>query len=206
MLGKISLNISFILYLFVYLPQVIHNRKTENILSLSLLMHFMLYISYWLDVMYGYSCNLQWQYKAVSLVGFILLIVQHLQIINHFKKINNVWIVSIHIFILVMTLSVLCYFFVAPQLFLNESSTNLIGYLSRILFIIYTLPQIIKNKRNPSSSNAINRYFIYLNLIIAILDTLSAWCLNWGLPNKLSGPIITLFMLTLLIQHTLAHK
>lgn len=199
LIGTICLNIAFVLYLLVYLPQIIHNRHSKYIANLSLNMHFILYIGYILDLFYGFSSHLQWQYRAVSMVGLTLLTVQHLQITHYFWTNRNQVIVNVNLLFLFSSGMSIFYFFVVEDSVCSEQTTLLIGYMSRICFLLYTLPQIIKNK-TLKSANAISIQFIYLNLTLAVLDLIAAWCLNWGWPNKLGSPIMVCLMLIMLLQ------
>lgn len=197
LIGNICLNIAFILYLFVYLPQIVHNRNTNHIANLSLKMHFTFYIAYLLDLFYGFSSNLPWQYRMVSIIGVSLLTVQHIQITQFFWiKNKQIWFNSL--FLLSIVISII-YFFTIQQALYSENATLLIGYISRAGFLLYTVPQILKNKRLQSTS-AISLSFVYLNLTLSILDLIAAWCLNWGWPNKLGAPIAVSLMLIMLLQ------
>ncbi|MDP3705014.1 MAG: PQ-loop repeat-containing protein [Legionellaceae bacterium] len=200
MIGAISLNISLALYLIVYIPQIIHNRNNKYLQNLSISMHFILYISYCLDLIYGFSSHLQWQYKTVSAVGLVLLIIQHLQITNHLKQGNQLRLATGYILFLLVTITFISCFLFTEQFDVSQNTILAIGYLSRILFVMYTLPQIIKN-RTQASANAISINFLHINLVLAILDTISAWSLDWGWPNKLSAPITASLMLILLMQN-----
>lgn len=199
MFGTISLNCSFILYLLVYLPQIIHNHQSNHLATLSLGMHFILYLGYFLDLFYGFSSQLPWQYKTVSLVGLTLLTIQHLQITYYWWIKKKLFLTSCNLFFLLSTLSFLFYFFKIDSECFTVQSTALIGYISRVLFILYSLPQIIKNYRI-KYANAITIRFVYLNLALCTFDMVSAWCLNWGWPNKLASPLMFCLMLVLLIQ------
>jgi len=248
MIGAISLNISFVLYLLVYLPQVFHNRKPNHIPSLSLGMHFILYTSYCLDLFYGFSRDLQWQYKTVSVVSLTLLIIQHLQITYHHSprhpersegspgcKTNSLhgfdqpcaksrrslaslgmtggllgmtWgrlLFNFNLFFLLATGLILYYFFVLQDGHLSEQATQTIGYISRMGFLIYTLPQIMKN-RALKTTKAISINFIFLSLTLSMLDMTSAWCLDWGWPNKLGSPLTISLMLIMLMQTRKYHS
>ena len=198
-IGAICLNVAFALYLVVYLPQIIHNQKSQDLVNLSLKMHFLFYIAYLLDLFYGYSCDLPWQYKTVSIVGLTVLSIQHLQITHYFSKLQKRLSVYLNmLFLFGVGLSIV-YFFSINQGIYSESTTLLIGYISRVCFLLYTLPQIIKNKKLKSAS-AISIQFVYLNLTLAILDLVAAWCLNWGWPNKLGSPIMVALMIVMLLQ------
>lgn len=199
MIGAISLNISFVFYLLVYLPQILHNRNSRHISSLSMGMHFILYSSYCLDLFYGFSSDLQWQYKTVSVVSLTLLVIQHLQITGHYQA-QKKWLLFNFNLIFILTAGAsIIYFFIVNQANLSEQTTQTIGYMSRAGFLIYTLPQIMKNRALKSAS-AISIKFIYLSLTLSVLDMTSAWCLDWGWPNKLGSPLTMSLMLIMLLQ------
>ena len=202
LVGTISLNLSFVLYLFVYVPQIIHNRNADHLAHLSVSMHGLLYMAYCLDLLYGFSNHLQWQYKTVSVVGLTLLAIQHLQLTGYFWT-RQAWsAVQVHaIFLLITGLAVL-YFFLIEHGQVSDTRTQTIGYLSRVCFLLYTLPQIIKNNAL-KSAQAISLNFLYLNISLSTLDLISAWCLDWGWPNKLGSPITACLMLVLLLQRRL---
>ncbi|MDP3559448.1 MAG: PQ-loop domain-containing transporter [Legionellaceae bacterium] len=207
-IGMLSLNISFVLYLLVYLPQIVHNRETKHIQNLSISMHGLLYLGLLLDLLYGFSSGLQWQYKTVSIVSLSVMSIQHLQMTRHFWLNSQRLQVGIQILILIATMSVLVCFFALLDRHLPSGLTLTIGYISRICCLSYALPQIIKNTKL-TDANAISVRFIALNMVLIILDIISSWCLDWGWPNKLSTPISLIFMIILLVQqrgHALKRK
>ena len=198
LIGAITLNVSFVLYLLVYVPQILHNRHTHHLAHLSIGMHSLLYMGYCLDLLYGFSHHLQWQYKTVSMVGFSLLVFQHLQLMRYFGMQRKWPWVHMSGLLLMSALGVL-YFFIQQKAQVSENNTLAIGYLSRLCFLLYTLPQIIKNK-TLQSANAISLKFIYFSMTLSLLDLISAWCLDWGWPNKLATPIMLSLMGILLMQ------
>ena len=191
MLGLFSLNISFLLHLILYIPQVLHNRRAEHIKHLSINMHLILFFCYFLDIFYGVASKMQWQYRTVSIVGFTLLIIQYTQIIYYLTVNGNIHNRRIHTVILASCIYCVYHFFVNLNSTISISTTLIAGYISKILFIISVLPQIIKNWQVQNKS-AISIYFIMLNITIACLDTITAWTLNWEWPNKLTSPIMIL--------------
>jgi len=199
LIGKLSLNSSFILYLIIYLPQIVHNRHEKHLANLSIHMHWMLYVGYFLDLFYGFSYQLQWQYKTVSIVSLGLLTIQHIQIVRGFWKNKQMNQVCLNLSLFLLMFIAVIYFFNRLDAHLSPNTTLIIGNVSRIIFLIYCLPQIVKN-RATNSSNAINVHFIYLSLTLSVLDFISAWCLDWGWPNKLAAPISVVLMLILLKQ------
>ena len=199
MLGHASLNISFLLYLVVYIPQVLHNRRLTNIAQLSLVMHFLLYTSYFFDLLYGMASHFQWQYQTVSVVGLSLIILQHFQLTHYFRVTKRFFLMATNLIILTLTLLGLYYFFVSCQRTLNPQTILVIGSIARFCSLTYCLPQLLKN-RFLKSAHAISIRFIYLNLTLAILDTISSWCLDWGWPNKLASPLTVFIMVMMKMQ------
>lgn len=197
MIGLFSLNISFVLHLILYLPQVLHNRRDAHIQYLSINMHLILFFCYFLDIFYGFASNMQWQYRTVSIVGFSLLVIQYTQIIYYLITNGNKHLSRIHTLILASSICCVYYFFANLNGIISVTETLLAGYISKGLFIISTIPQIIKNWRVKNKS-AISIYFILLSITIACLDTITAWTLNWGWPNKLTSPIM-IFMLAMML-------
>jgi uncharacterized protein with PQ loop repeat len=199
LVGTISLNISFVLYLVIYWPQIIHNRKPHHLSGLSGCMHYILYSSYCLDLIYGFSRDLQWQYKTVSTMGLLLLTTQHLQITRYYQS-QKKWLqFTFSLFFTGFIAIVLGYFFIENQANLSKYITQTTGYLARIGFLIYTLPQILKN-RTRQSANSISILFLWSSLTLSLLDMISAWCLDWGWPNKLGAPIAMSLVVIMLLQ------
>jgi uncharacterized protein with PQ loop repeat len=199
LIGSISLNISFILYLILYIPQIIHNRKSENIAQLSSSLHLLLYSSYCFDLCYGFSNHLPWQYKTVSIIGLLLVSIQHIQLIQFFFQNQCQLLAKSGMALLLLSIMGLYYFFNVTQGVLSYQTTLIFGTAARVSGLMYCLPQIIKNK-SLKSARALNVQFLWLNLTLAILDTISSWCLDWGWPNKLAAPMIILMMIIMLTQ------
>ncbi len=221
--GNICLNLSTLLYLIVYLPQLKHNRQTENLSHLSLLMHVFLFSGYMLDFLYGLLTHLPWQYITVSTFGLVLLMIQHSQMTRYFSHIiqNNpqkdeserprlarypiaIWtckpssirakrllnaliLISLTIFVLV----------IVKQSDISQQQATLLGWISRLFFILCFIPQLVKNYIT-KTNHALSRYYLGTHITINCLDFISAWSLAWGWPNKI-GPIVSLMLLTLLL-------
>ncbi len=198
-LGQISLNVAFVIYLIVYIPQIIHNQKVTNIAQLSLGLHFLLFSSYFFDLFYGFSSHLPWQYRTVSTVGLLLVTVQHLQLIKFFIYKRLILLAKLSFAFLLLSMVGTYYFFIIREGVLDNNTTLIIGTVARICGLIYCIPQIIKNRLS-KSSDAINIKFMYINLVLALLDMTSSWCLDWGWPNKLSAPMNVVMMLVMLLQ------
>lgn len=202
-LGQSSLNLSFLLYLFLYLPQVIHNQKQTSLDGLSIKMHMTLYLAYCLDLLYGFGTQLPWQYLSVSGIGWLLLTIQHVQFIQHFKQKNHgAW--QFIFYILLFTFSILLVYGISQKPFSAEEMPYC-GYLAQIGFVIAFVPQILKSQRL-KSAQAISALFILLNFLLAVLDSISAWQLGWGWPNKLGALLGVLLTTVLMLQYRIYQK
>ena len=188
------------IYLLFYVPQLLHNRVLEHIKNFSVLMHILLCIAYLADLMYGFALHLPWQYRSVSIVGVTLVLLQHLQLIHYFWFMKQLWYVNCFILGLISALLLLFYYFVMDPAILRVTTVKLYcGGVSQICFLLYTMPQLIKNYVLRSTA-ALSLIFIYLNLLLALLDTISAWCLHWGWPNKFGSPFMVILMVFALLQ------
>jgi len=196
-LGNLSLNCCFVLYLIYYFPQLYHNQRHLQMAQLSLGMHFLLILAYIFDLFYGYAMHLQWQYRLVSWVGLGCLMVQHWQFIRYFfHERLRVWL-GIQLLMMLIFMLLLCDFFLVKTAELSQQECLMLGYGARICFILCALPQVLKSHRYESLS-AISLHYIYLNMSVISLDFISAWCLDWGWPNKLGGVPMILLMFYLL--------
>lgn len=200
-LGNVSLNLSSFLYLILLIPQVIHNRKGKNISGLSLWLHFLLFTSYSLDLVYGIADDMPLQYRVVSVVGLILVITQHFQLLKFHIKQRYYLLIKVGFLFLVTHVFLSYYFF--SKLFsigLTHNTILMLGVIARGCEIVYCIPQIFKN-RAAQAANAVSLYFICLNIMLAVLDTIAAWCLDWELPNKVVGPINMMIMFIIIFQY-----
>lgn len=196
-LGTLSLNLSFYLYLCGYLPQVLHNYRHKHLRALSLGLHFSLYLAYSLDLLYGFLQHLPWQYKTVSFVGYTLLTAQHVQLMSVFWQDRRFYPWCGLFCFLIITLGTLVIYCVHFPTY-TSSSIARIGYISRGLFFVYLIPQLLKHKTH---LQAISLTYLRLSLVLAILDGLSAWCLDWGWANRLAPPV-TISLLCCMIRRS----
>lgn len=195
------------LYLLFLLPQLVHNLRSNNLEKLSFGMHTVLFCAYCADLIYGFGKNLPWQYKTVTIVGLLCLVIQHWQITS--LKITNQS--SSHsktskTFFLVV--SFLLFTFLGGAVYLIFHNTlsplwvDLLGWISQLGWLTYAIPQIYKNFRL-SSHQALSQWFVILLVLMTFCDSISAWCLDWGWPNKIGSPLSLLIKLLLLYQFML---
>lgn len=199
MIGSISLNASFILYLIHYLPQLIHNQRHDQLANMSLGFHVLLTLGYFTDLNYGFGVGMPWQYRVVSEVGLSCLIFQHCQLTKLYWSQRFFRLISY----LFAGLSILSF---AAIIFSFSTSYYLfMGYLAQFLAIVFVVPQIIKNYRSESAM-ALSLSFLCLDWLCYVCDNVSAWALTWPLPSKLGSSIGLLLITLLLVQRICAAK
>lgn len=200
-LGNITLNTAFMLYLIVYVPQIRHNKNKHHLAELSISLHMIIITSFVLDLLYGLLKPLPWQYRAVSIVALGTLSIQQMQLMRLAQQRSQILLLAALSFfcfslVLLLTLTSIFYF---DTLSSSSNTVLLIGWVSRIGFLSYIVPQIIKNHRM-NSAKALSTAFLSLSLFLSLLDLTSAWCLDWGWPNKLGTPLTITLTLILLWQ------
>lgn len=195
-IGEISLNISFFLYLFLYVPQFIRNIRYKKLNDMSLGFHALLLIASTADFYYGFGRIHQWQYRFVTLLMFALVFAQHIQLFYYrqYFKHGTAKLVLLTIFMTIMFL------FLIPTLMHPQHWMFLfiwMGWLERIADWGYCIPQFFKN-RSIAKADAISPTFLILAILTPICDSISAWCLNWG-PSSLYGAPIAIIMHAVLL-------
>lgn len=185
--GHFLLNLSFLLYLILYLPQLVFNSKYQKFEHLSFYMHIMLLQAYWCDVFYALGRHMPWQYLTVAIIGVIYLLIQHGQwmVFNHRHHKNNIrFVISALLASLIPLLLFTSFREQAWQIHIQ-------AWVSRILFVIHFIPQIIKYHQKQNNRDAISLWYLNLSLSLSACDLLSAYCLKWDLANQM-GSLISL--------------
>jgi uncharacterized protein with PQ loop repeat len=198
LLAQISLNLSFIIYMFLYLPQVIHNQRQADLEGLSKWMHVTLYLAYFLDLLYGFGNNFPWQYRAVSAAGWLLLNVQHFQFIYYFKQ-QHLRVFQNVFYIIFLCTGAILLLGLRQHSFTKLTLLSYFGYISQLGFAFAYIPQILKSRRL-QSAQAMSFLYVLLGLILAIFDCISAYQLNWGWANKAGSVVIIILTSILLMQ------
>jgi len=197
-IGQISLNIALVLYLIHYIPQLIHNNRTENRKQLSLHFHGLLSIAYLSDLIFAVGMNMPWQYCLVSVVGVLCLLTQHAQLKSmHGQKAQFIsYQFLIGIFVILFVASI--YLKLPKPFFLA------MGFLCQAAIWIYTLPQIWKNYLY-KQGQGLNNLYLGMTLACYFLDVVASTTLNWPVPAKL-GAIFGLTCTTVLIYQMYIYK
>jgi uncharacterized protein with PQ loop repeat len=182
-LGNLFLNLSLILYLFLYLPQIIHNARLKKFNHMSLSMHLMILQAYACDLCYGLSHQLPWQYLTVSCIGLFFICIQHGQ--WYWFKRQQLESKTL-IFLCLGTIALSWPWLIRYQLNFDWQ-LQINGWVSRVFFMAHFLPQILKNQQKSRSRAAINPLYLMFSIILSLLDLLAAYLLQWGWVNMLGG-------------------
>ncbi|OGT47099.1 MAG: hypothetical protein A3F17_02155 [Gammaproteobacteria bacterium RIFCSPHIGHO2_12_FULL_41_15] len=203
-IGHISLNISFMMYLIYFAPQLWHNRHNHHIQALSLGLHVLFIMTNLADLCYGFGRHMQWQYRVVTLITLIALAIQHWQLHQFFKTTchhSTKWRLlnyAIGTFILLAML-LLLFDQILPSIFYIQC-----GLISNTGILFIYLPQIYKNYKI-KSAEGLSSGFIYLALSTALLDLISTICLNWDWPSFI-GPTLGIISLSILLYQKITRK
>lgn len=197
-LGHITLWVSFVVYLFFLVPQVVHNFRVKSVQGLSFPMHCILFLAFICDLGYGIGNHMEWQYCTVSVIGVLVLLIQHVQF-----RILSEGMVPYYLLISVVYLVLLGVVLISLGIWsLGQGFYAGLGFVSMIGWLIYALPQIKKNY-DRKSTKGLSILFIILGLLASTCDGISAYTLDWGLPNKLGAPLGVLFKTIILTQFML---
>lgn len=198
LIGEITLSVSSVVYFIWFLPQLYLNFQRKNTDGLSIWMHGLLLLGYSADLLYGFGRHMQWQYRAVTIIGLLCLFVQHTQfglygLHSKAIKIN-------YIILSVATLSVLSYaIFNFTMLHHGKTYYDMAGWLSDVCWTTYLFPQIIKNFYLKSTVG-LSVWFVLLSVVLGFLDMTSALTLHWDFPSITNSSIGLLKKAILIFQ------
>ncbi|NCT56358.1 MAG: PQ-loop repeat-containing protein [Legionella sp.] len=200
-LGNFTLNLAFVLYLIVYLPQIRHNTHKHHLAELSVSLHMIIMTSFALDLLYALFKPLPWQYRAVSIAALCTLSIQQFQLMRFAQERGQVKLLAVLCLFSLSLIGILMLLgvFYFEAMAHSRDTVLFVGWISRLGFLSYVAPQIIKNYRL-HSAKALSTTFLTISLFLSLLDLTSAWCLNWGWPNQLGTPLTISLTLTLLWQ------
>ncbi len=205
-IGNVSINISLILYLVTFATQIVHNQKLENLVNLSIGFHILLYVSYSFDLVYAFANSLPIQYKILSVVGLLYILIQQIQLYKVYKLQKDPSHAKLyHTMLLISSILFFITFFLLAQKNMNPRIIFICGFIDHSCCIVSYVPQIIKNKQI-QAANGMSIYYVYFGLILSFFDILSAWSLNLDWLNKFVGLIYIILSLILLIQYRIYSK
>ncbi len=193
--GSVALDISLIIYLIRYLPQLIYNQKQAYIHQISLTTQLLMVLANGFDLLYGIGLGLPWQYQLVSFVTLGFLVVQQVQIQKAYQNVPKQhylgWFVTI--------LSIIGLFIPWPYMFLLT-----LGWISSGSYLIYWIPQIIQNSQQ-QQGRGFSPQFMGLSLMSVFCDVIAAWFLYWPLPSLVT-PLVTLSLYLIMIAQYYQHQ
>ena len=190
--GMWSINISFVIYCVYFLPQIIFNQLKHQAASISYGTQSLMVLANLLDLIYGFGFDLQWQYKAVTILTLSCLLFQQWQMYRDAKHKSykfHVCILSLYLLVIILI----------SLHALNATILEKIGFISMACYAIYWLPQIIKNYQL-KSAKGFSFWFIVLNMIALSCDEVSAIAFGWPLPSLISPIVILSFLFIMLAQ------
>jgi uncharacterized protein with PQ loop repeat len=193
-IGHLFLNVAFVLYLILYIPQLIHNARNQTFAHMSFLMHAMMLQAYSCDLLYALTRHMPWQYLTVSCMGLICLCIQHAQWVSYCRRHHQPRWSS---YLILGGLIVIW-----PLLI--PASPKVFAWVSRAMFLFHFLPQIFKYHRHPNERDAIDMRYLLLSMGLSACDVGAAWCLSWDLPNLWGTFLSLLFKVYLFGQITLS--
>lgn len=202
-IGQITLSISTCIYLIWFLPQLWLNFKRKNTDGLSLWMHGLLLLGYSADLLYGFGRHMQWQYRVVTIVGLLCLVVQHIQFARfglHSRSIKNNYIALTILVALVFMYAVLNF----TWLHHDKKYYDMAGFISDSCWMTFLFPQMIKNFKLKSTMG-LSHGFVELAILLSILDLISALMLHWDLPS-LVNPMVSLLKKSILGLQVLYYR
>lgn len=195
-IGETALNISLVLYIIWFIPQLILTAKRHSTAGLSLGMHSLLMAAYITDFMYGFGRHFPIQYKIVTLFGLSMLMIEHSQFLYYGLKQTKVLLHSLTIFFILFFMAAL--YFVKVSV-LSQATYDALGFLSWICWLAYLWPQLIKNFMKQSTLGC-SLFTIWIAMMAGVCDSLSAFLLDWDWPSKLGATIGLLPKAMLLAQ------
>lgn len=197
-IGYTTLNISMIVYLIWFVPQIILNFRNKNTAGFSLLMQGILSTAYLCDLMYGFGLNMQWQYKMVTLAGLFSLSVQHWQfgLYGLRQASDKLTYLALNFWYVIL----ICYaIFAITWSFHSRAFYDFAGMIANACWLSYMLPQICKNYQNQTTTG-LSTHFVMIAIFLNLCDSTSAWTLNWDYPSKIGQAVALIGNSILLLQ------
>lgn len=198
LIGEITLSISSIVYFIWFLPQLWMNFKRKNTDGLSLWMHGLLLLGYSADLLYGFGRHMEWQYRAVTIVGLLCLFVQHLQFARYgmHSKAIKINFTALTVMVLIVFIYAVMNFTVLHH---GKRYYDIAGFISDVCWMIYLFPQIVKNFMQ-KSTEGLSISFVVLSIVISVLDMTSTFALHWDWPSVVSSSVTLFKKLILVLQ------
>ena len=197
-LGNITLNISLVIYLVCFVPQIIHNQIKHKTSEISLVTHYLMITANTMDLIYAVGLDMPWQYILVDVTLLFFLIIQQFQLLND-KTCFKIFAQTTQVMTFITAMVLLAFFEI-----LSNKQLLLLGSISAVIYNLYWLPQIIKNFRN---KNAEGFSVVYLSILLftTVCDVVSGITLSWPIPSVLCS-VALIFLIAIQICQFLIYK
>jgi uncharacterized protein with PQ loop repeat len=195
-LGQLTIQISFVFYMSMFVPQLLFNLRHRGVHGLNWLMHLILLTSCLCDSVYGISQHMPWQYYSVSLSGLVLLSLQHVQFWLYQREQLPPGYKPITALLALLAVVGVCAVLRADP---TRKIFPILGGLAGCGYLTASLPQMLTNQRR-QSTEGLSFLFVMFQTVGLLCDVISAYSLDWPLPNKIGAPISLLLQLVLLYQ------
>ena len=203
MLAHYAINLSLILYLVFYLPQLFHNIKHMASNPPSFLFHTLMVVGAGCDVFYAVGQIHQWQYLVTSIVMLMCMVVQHLQFAIYHPKIKmSLSYKLLCVFMILVVSCTLLAKYIEPFPVIWYLSA---GWMMHVAYGYHLVPQIIQHY-NVKSTLSLSMVYIFLSLLNSSLDWVSAIGFAWPEPSQMSIPIMIALHFVIVWQWFLYHQ
>ena len=197
-IGHITLNISLLVYLIYFIPQIIHNHRQNTTADISLSTHSLMIAANIMDLIYGFGFSLEWQYRLVTILTLSFLMIQQFQILKaQFNTALRIHTIAICLIIAIIIL--LIYSNIMPHSLLITA-----GIISSVIYCGYWIPQIILNFKL-KKADGFSIVYLRLVFIACVCDLTSAISLGWPYPSVIT-PIIIMSMILVIFYQRKKYK
>ena len=202
-IGIYTINISFAMHFFVYIPQIIHNRKYKTKMQISALTQCTMLIAYGSNVIFGITHNMPWQYATISLVLLLPTFFQQYQM--YFSKSYHkawhifaiIWAITI---VVVVSLYLMSNHWSASFNYIFDKITYQTVNIASTIYMVYWLPQIYRNFKN-KTANGFAMIFLYIGLTEAVLNSFTAIAYKYPLISLITGIEVGIMLIIVMYQH-----
>ena len=193
-LGYITLNISLMIYLVLFLPQTIHNQLYHKTKHISLWTHSLMLMAISLDLIYAIGSFINWQYILVDSVLLFFLMIQQFQILND-NKCNKMYLHSIGV---IVYMCIVMYIIAFINIY--NQKIEILGYISGFIYTVYWFPQLYKNFIT-KAANGFGIIYLILTMVVLTCDLISAVSLSWPMPSLLTSVFLIIITALLIFQY-----
>ncbi|MBK2259322.1 PQ-loop domain-containing transporter [Francisella philomiragia] len=195
-LSELILNISLVIFLIQFIPQVVHNSKNKEALNnISMFTQFSLLIFTLCCIVQIVGLNLDWRFLVIAMGCLIGITIQQLQISFNNKRMPEV--INL-VFVMLITIAILAIRY-KPNIMYTITTI-----LAVLICFIYWLPQTYKNHKQKLFTGYCSPFIIlaWLGLLCLVINSF----LLCAPPSIRIGLIAVTVTIPLLIVQKLFYK